>query len=244
MKKRKIIVTTLLLCLTIGSVTANAKTNQPEIPDSVNKKIEQKIEQNKDVLPEITAYTIDENGNKVKVQPKDSITNTDVSTLAIPNDGYIYRFKEYVPNTTITRNWYYANAGTFRFNNTTSSMKADVTYTQQATTEKTWNVTANISGETTIGNGFLAGVKASAGIEVSRNKTWSKGYSYSTAIDVPARTVAYITNYQVAAKSTGELVYTKYTPTGTMCGYYRETAGGSAIDLQDVNIELSDTAPL
>ena len=163
--------------------------------------------------------------------------------MRVPSDGYVYSFDHYDPDY-VKRNYYYKTVSVFRVKN---ELPKEVPAEYRVEESKTikWNVTGNVSGKTTIGNGFLAGVEASGGISVGREKTWSRGWSMVLKPVIPAKSIAYITNYQVGADTNGRLVYRKYSPSGTSwIGNYYESAGGTVINKDDINIELTETEPL
>lgn len=253
MKRKLITVTLLILAIIMTSGLAHAKTIENKnattgIPQNVLDTVNKKVQESQYALPEVRAWEIDLQGNKTEVIPRSQRNNIstgaeDNIVYSAPNDGYLYVF-DYYDASNNQRNWYFKNNGIFRFTNNTNQ-PTPVTYTQESTVTTTWNVTGSVSAEYTVGNGFLAGVTAKAGISVGRDKTWYSGRSYGVSQDVPAHTVVYITNYQVGVDTYGTLYWKRYTPSGmTMIGYYTESAGGTVIDEQDLNIEISNTQPI
>ncbi|MDP9750676.1 hypothetical protein [Thermoanaerobacter pentosaceus] len=248
MKKIILLLMILVFTLFINAyfVYANdlSNGNDNTIPDSVLEKVKSKVEKSQFKLPEIRAWEIDKDGSKREVIPKSIKNNNNlISTMGVPNDGYIYVFDHYDPNYA-SKNWHYASAGTYRLANYTNT-PINGTYKQLNTKQIYWNVSANVSGETTVGNGFLAGIKLKTGVEVDRSQTWYAGKEYGVAFTVPPRTVYYLTNYQVGINSSGLLYWKKYSPSGTSwLGWYTETAGGTVIDKDDINIEVTDSEPM
>ncbi|WP_419871428.1 hypothetical protein [Candidatus Pristimantibacillus sp. PTI5] len=243
MKKRMKIFTAFSVLSLTFTLASSVYAEKP-IPQYVKDKVETQVKASEYQLPKVQAWETDMNGNTVKVIPlSERVTTSDgISALAVPNDGYIYAFDRYDPNGA-TRNWKYRNAGIFRVVNGLSTI-SKVTYTQQSTTEVTWSVNSSISGSSTVGNGFLAGITLEYNIGVDRAKTWTKGQQYGVEQEIPAKTTAYLTNYQVGVNSNGILYYKKYAPGGTsQVGVYQETAGGTVISKNDVSIVITATEP-
>ena len=107
-----------------------------------------------------------------------------------------------------------------------------------------WSVSASISGTSTIGNKFLAAVEVKVGAGVGREKMWNSGTTHGINYKVPAKTIYYLTNYQVGYNGGGYLLYNKYHPSGASAGVYTESAGGTAVSKNDVNIELTASEPI
>lgn len=225
-----------LLSVNVSSVSASTVDN---IPSNVIEKADEKVNSSKYLINEIEAWEIDLNGNETKVIPKNLYSN--ISTRAVPNDGFIYEFDHYDPDECST-NWHYKVAGVYRAANYSSSSTLNAAYTQSSTTTTQWNVSGNISAQAKIGTSFLGEITATAGVSVGRSKTWSSGTTYGASFTVAPRTVNYLTNYQVGVNSGGYLYWRKYSPTGiSIMGWYKESANGTAIDLSRINIELTDS---
>ncbi|PZD96547.1 hypothetical protein DNH61_07020 [Paenibacillus sambharensis] len=217
-----------------------------EIPSHVQDMADSKVSQ-KQPIPEIRAWETDMNGNKREVVPlskRSQLSQKGVSIMAPPSgDGYTYSFDSYQPNIT-TRDWRYKNLGTFRYVNGLSTV-ATIQYEQQNSTTGTWSVGANISGSTTIKAAFLGKISVEIGGSWDTSREWTKGTKYGASQPIPAKTTAYLTNYQVAANSKGVLVWKKYAPGGTsQVGQYTETAGGYAVSKSDINVEVTSTEPV
>ena len=237
--------TTILTLSSFGSFAANASKTDNGIPDYVLQLVNQKVEDNKYVIPEAVGYESDVNGNLTKVTPlsQREFSEDSISTMSVPNDGYIYIFNDYIA-TSASTNWYYRSVGTFRFSNQTSTPVSNVKYEQYSSTTVKWSVSGSISGTATIGTKFLAAVEVKAGVSVGAEKTWNSGTSYGATYTVPAKTIYYLTNYQVGVNAGGQLLYNKYYPNGSSAGVYTESAGGTAISSNDVNIELTASEPI
>lgn len=229
---------------------ANAKTQLQggDIPQKVWDKAQQKVDEDAFTLPETKAWEEDLKGNVKEVTPlnqrSDVYSTSDVIRYSIPDDGYTYEFQDYEPASKATRVWHYDIAGIYRVSNKTAST-AHATYTQQSSTDVKWSVGSNISGNATIGTSFLGKVEVSLGANVSRDKSYTAGKSYGVSQTIPAKTTVYITNYTVGANSSGKLWYKKYAggSTGTYIGNYYESAGGTCISDNDINIEITSREP-
>lgn len=236
----------LLLVVTGLIFTSPAAAKTPKnIPQEVLDKVKVKELQNRENVPEVIAWEESLDGSIKEVTPineRDVESGREITSMAVPKDGYTYSFNTYSVNSP-TRKWTYKSAGTVRVSNT-RTVSANLTYTQQNSTTTGWGVSTSISGSGTIKASFLGKLSVSAGLTADHNKSWSKGTSYGLTTTVPAKSVAYLTAYAVGIYDSGKLVYKKYTSSGTLVGYYYETAGGTAISKNDANIELTDVDPL
>lgn len=237
----------LLISLSTTSVFANTESANMTtgIPKSVLEKADSKVTSNKDEIPEIKAWETDLSGNTIEVTPKSMQLNSKdpVSVFAPPKDGYVYLFNSYI-SSSAKKNWYYENLGTFRFSNQTSTPIKNVKYEQTISKTSKWSVSSNISGEAKIGNSFLGQIKAKLGAEGAYSRSWTKGNTYGASYTVPARTIYYLTNYQVGLNSNGKLLYNKYHPSGGSAGVYTESAGGTAVSKSDISIEVTASEPI
>lgn len=226
----------LLTSLGVEGALAAKNENPQGIPQRILDLAESKVEETK--LPEVKAWETDTNGNVKEVVP----LSERMSTYTPPNDGYKYSFDTYV-HSSGKKNWHYRNAGTFRVNNALSNA-ATMKYIQQSTATTKWSVSGSISGSATIGNTWIGAVEVELGGTVGRDKTDSEGKTYQVDAKVPAKSVAYLTNYHVGAASNGTLRYKKYSSGGSQVGIYTENAGGTGISKSDVNVELTAVEPL
>ncbi|MCM3270343.1 hypothetical protein ACJ7K1_04430 [Paenibacillus elgii] len=220
-----------VLTLTTSSVYANA---QEKIPSEVQELADSKVSQ-KQPIPEIRAWETDLNGNITEVVP----LSKRISTMGPPSDGYTYSFESYNPNY-VTKDWRYQNLGTFRYQNSTSG-DASIQYEQTYTTSGKWNVGVNISGSADIKAAFFAKLTVNLGGSWGYERQWTSGTKYGANQTVKPYTTVFLTNYQVAANSSGILTWRKYASSGSQVGVYQETAGGYAVSMNDVNIEVTST---
>ncbi|MGP3788441.1 hypothetical protein [Paenibacillus sp. 1A_MP2] len=234
MKKKTLMKLSILSVLSLTLLTPQAAFAQDGIPADIQKKIDENISQSEFKIPENRAWETDMNGNTVEVTP----LSKRIQTMAPPNDGYIYSFEKYDPNS-VAKNWRYQNMGTFRVANT-SPGNTTATYTQQSTNTATWNVTSSIKNSAQLKVGFLAGTSLEMGIQLSDAKTYSSGKTYGVSKTIPGNTTIYMTNYAVGVNTAGNLVYKKYAPGGTsQVGIYTEQVGGTVVSIPDVNIEIN-----
>ncbi|MNZ93369.1 hypothetical protein D3C78_1124310 [compost metagenome] len=196
-----------------------------------------------DSIPELEAWEVDLNGNKEEVTPLSQRIDQKISPSAVPNDGFIYAFDDYLPDFS-KKNWTYQNMGTVRIENKLST-PAEANYTQTNTDVSSWNVGVNISGKAEVGVKFLAKLEITLGGSWGMSKTFTKSTSYGIKQQIPGKTTAYITAYAVGGNSNGSLAYKKYSPSGaSLLGYYYESAGGTAVNKNDANIVISSTEPI
>lgn len=152
--KKIFIILSLTIILTLssfGSFAANTPKSDDGIPEYVKQLVNQRVEENKYDIPESVGYETDLNGNVTKVTPlsQRTFSKEGISTMAVPTDGYIYIFNDYIA-TSASKNWYYKSVGTYRFSNQTNTAVSNVKYEQSSSTTIKWSVSGSISG-TTVG---------------------------------------------------------------------------------------------
>ncbi|WP_416148622.1 hypothetical protein ACM26V_20480 [Salipaludibacillus sp. HK11] len=252
---RLLLVVTLLLILTIPTQTfANVDNTDNDkqisdnyIPEYVQELVKKQEAESQFQLPEVKAWEEDLDGTIKEVIPLSerplSSMIGEVSIMAPPKDGFVYKFDRYIADS-VKRNWTYKSAGTIRIRNTLST-STQAHYTQQNTTTTKWSVAGEISGSATIGNSFLGAVESKLSISAGRDKSWTSGRTYGVKQKIPARTTAYVTAYAVGANTGGRIAYKKYSPSGTsLVGMYYETKGGTAISKNDASIEITAKEPI
>lgn len=223
----------------IGLLNVFAKTNEGNnIPKSVLDKVNQRVAESYTPLPEVKAWEVDLNGNKTEVEPLSKRN----SLRYVPEDGYVYLFDHYNLNN-CAKDWHFQSVGTCRIANKTS-VNASGTYKQTSRKDTKASVSASITAKTEIKTAFIGEIESSIGITGSWEKTWVAGEEYGIEYTIPARSVIYLTNYQVGVDANGEIVYKKISKQSGLVGYYYESAGGTVLDPNDINIELSDTEPI
>ncbi|MWC29749.1 hypothetical protein [Paenibacillus sp. MMS18-CY102] len=222
----------------VGSAYAKTKS---DIPTDVLAKADAQVVPTS--VPKTTAWEVDLNGNKKQVIPLSELNKSgSFSVFSVPIDGFTYIFNGYV-SSAAQKNWYYQNMGTVRIeNNLTTSASAN--YSQTTSKESQWNVGINISGRTEVKASFLAKLEVELGGSWGISKTFTSGTSYGISQVIPAKTTAYITAYSVGGSSHGNLEYKKYSPGGTLVGYYFESAAGTAVNPYDSNIVIQSTVPI
>ncbi|MCP3772017.1 hypothetical protein NLX71_01610 [Paenibacillus sp. MZ04-78.2] len=226
-----------LAVLTLTTSSVYAANDQEKIPRKIQELADSKVSP-KQPIPELRAWETDLNGNTTEVVP----LSQRVQTLSPPSDGFVYVFSTYNPNY-VTKDWRYQNLGTFRYQNSTSA-PATIQYEQTYTTAGKWNVGVNISGKSEIKAAFLAKLEVAVGGSWGYERQWTSGTKYGANQTVNPNTTIYLTNYQVGANTSGLLVWKKYSPSGTsLLGTYTETAGGYAVSMSDLNIEVTGTQP-
>ncbi|MBQ6447030.1 hypothetical protein KGR20_15750 [Cytobacillus oceanisediminis] len=228
-----------------GSIVGAEKNDS--IPQEVIDLANEKVEISENEVEEIKAWEEDLNGNITEVTPlserNNGVKSGEISLFAPPKDGYTYSFDSYVKNSP-RKDWYFQNLGVFRIANK-NTVKAEAQYEQQETVTTNWKVSANLSGKGTIGKSFLAGIEATIGGSYDYSKTTTKGKKYGVKQEVPPKTTHYITAYAVGGYDNGRLRYKKYAPGGSsLVGYYYETASGTAVNKNDVNVELTRSEPI
>jgi hypothetical protein len=230
---------TALLVFSMTMPTAFAS----DIPSSVQSAADAKVSQNESI-PELRAWETDLNGNIKEVVPLSLRTKSGITIMSPPsNDGMTYVFSGYQKSATPTRDWHYKNLGIFRYVNGLNT-KANITYEQTASNQGSWSVGLNISADAKARLAFFGEIEYSIGGKWDMSRSWTKGTKYGATQEIPPKTTAYLTNYQVAANSNGLLVWNRYTANGGSLGTYSETAGGYAISMSDVNIEVTSTEPV
>lgn len=225
--------------------TLASSSKKNDIPKEVLEKVKKTEAENQFIIPETKAWEVSLDGEVTDVTPISEVTEnpySGISVMAVPSDGYNYSFSYYDVNSP-KRNWKYKSAGTVRVANTRST-SVNFTYTQQENTTTSWNVSSTISGTTSVKASFLGELELTMGLTTDANKSWSKGTSYGISTSVPGNSTAYLTAYAVGINDYGKLVYKKYTKSGSLVGYYYESAGGTAISKNDANIELTNVDPL
>ncbi|GIP19774.1 hypothetical protein [Paenibacillus sp. J22TS3] len=157
-------------------------------------------------------------------------------------DGFTYVFSTYIPSTQAVRDWHYQNLEIYRYQNSTNA-PGSIQYEQQNTTSGKWNVSTNISGKSEIKVPFLSKIEVQIGGSWGTERGWTKNVKYGAVQSVSSNTTIYLTNYKVAANSSGKLQWKKYSSSGTQVGVYEESAEGYAVSLSDINIEVTKTEP-
>lgn len=239
MKKGRIASIILTAVMILGTSNVFAQTNEGNnIPKSVLDKVNQKVEESYTPLPEVKAWEVDLNGNKTEVEPMSKRN----SAKYVPSDGYIYVFDHYNLNS-CAKDWHYQTAGTCRIANKTGT-DASGTYKQSSSKTTKASVSGSITAKGEIKAGFMGEIEASIGVTGAWERTWVAGQEYGITYTIPARSTVFLTNYQVGIDANGEIVYKKISNQSGLVGYYYETAGGTVLDKDDINIEISDTQPI
>lgn len=239
----------LLMSSTIPALASSDLSNN-NVPQEVMNKINAEVKLNENKPIKVEAWEEDLNGVKVKVKPLSERSkgfnqnnSTLIGTYGVPADGYTYVPEGYFVSNP-SPNYKYKVAGVMRMENKSSTLTLkDVTYTQQSTVENFWNVGLSISGNATFKTSFLGKLAVTMGGTYDKSKKYSTGTTYSTKVDIPPKTIAYLTNYTVGMYDKGTVRWKKYTKSGTLVGYYSESAGGTAVSKSSINIVLSDTDP-
>ncbi|MNV60736.1 hypothetical protein D3C71_1532110 [compost metagenome] len=158
------------------------------------------------------------------------------------SDGFTYVFNAYLPSSQAVRDWHYQNLGIYRYQNSTNA-EASIQYEQQNTTSGKWNVSTNISAKTEISIPVFSKIEVQIGGSWGMERGWTKNVKYGAVQKVNPNTTVYLTNYQVAANTSGKLQWKKYSSGGTQVGVYEELAGGYVVSLSDINIEVTNSSP-
>lgn len=244
--KIKIKALSLFLTLGIGLLYGNNNTvNAEEIIISPESSIEYmsyeemlSMQEVKEEIAPIKAWETDINGITKEVIPKSlEVKDNLVLPMAPPKDSYRYVFSRYTSSSN-SKNIRYNRLGDFSVYNSGSSSVTGQ-YIQQSSKVTSWTVGSNIAAETSIGNSFLAEVKAKLGMSTSRSKTTTAGTSHGVTFSVPAKKTVVATAYRYGGKSSGKLVWNKYSPSGSLVGVYTESANGTAVDSNGVHVDVA-----
>lgn len=246
MKFKLKMVNLLLVLLTLGLLFGNKSTvNAEEIIISPVSSVEYmsydellSIQEVKEEIEPIKAWEIDALGNTKEVSPKDSQKDTSlIMPKAPPKDSFRYVFSNYTSSSN-SKNIRYNRLGTFTVYNAGNSSVGGQ-YTQQSSKVTSWTVGTNISSDTSVGNSFLAEVRAKLGMTTTRSKTTSAGTSHGVTFTVPAKKTVEAVAYRYGGKSSGKLVWNKYSSSGSLVGVYTESANGTAVDSNGVHVDVA-----
>ncbi|MRX72145.1 hypothetical protein GJU40_08225 [Bacillus lacus] len=141
---------------------------------------------------------------------------------------YVYDSFTMSSTSPVTKSHYVSKVG---FSNRTLSA-VPLEYTQQNSETVDWRVSSNIAAEASLGNKFLADLKASTSVSVERQKNVASSNTVTFIIQIPVNKYGIITRWKDGQKGVGTARYKKYI-NGTYVGIRSERASGSGIKNAD-----------
>jgi hypothetical protein len=192
-----------------------------------------------------TAVFIDASGKKTIIQPVDlkstgiegkSIGSYPIATTATgmefcgPGcDSYEYVWSNYNQQQTNVNPKKFFIGSAYVSNNTSNNVSLSYKQTDTVTTQ--WVATVKVAGEVSWGNDLIAKLKASLGIDVSRQWTNSASSETQSTMTISASKQGEIDAYNTGVWSAGDGVWNVYSPGGrSYIGQYSE--GGNAVTVQ------------
>lgn len=162
-----------------------------------------------------------------------------VNPMSVPKDGYIYLYDQLYITSNLKKP-YFRFLGEYSVRNNTSS-KMKVSYKQQSDKTVTWNVAGEISGNTNIGNDFIAKASVAGKVSLGRKSTIRSGTELGgTATCLPKYKVT-ITAYQGGLYAKATTVYSKYHKSGGSHGKYTESVSGTAVRYNSYNVKVDES---
>lgn len=213
-------------------------TNQPTMANTINtdskvtvsymtqeqaQKNLENVQKVEDIQKEpLMAIETDINGTTKEVEPVGKL----LDLRAPPKDSFRYVPSNYKQSNG-SLNPRYKFVGSFSLKNN-SSTSINVKYSQQESVTTKMTASTSIEGNTTFKNTFIGevGAKISAGASVSR--TIYKGTTISVSGKVAPNKSINMNAYQKCGKSSGKVIWNKYSSGGSWIGTYSETASGTA----------------
>lgn len=235
--KNKALLVVPLIIFTCGVQPVCASENDNI---TINFVTEEKLEENfrtslsqNSSTNEIHAYEIDNEGNSKEVNP---ISNS-FRMRKPPVDGFKYSPNSY-QHSSGTLNNYFSHVGSFTIKNSgTTSITGKYVQEQSVTTN--WSVGGAISAESTFKVAFISQVKAKVAASADYSKTTKAGTTYSVQSTVPPKKTMNVNAYRKGAKSTGKLVWNKYSPSGSLMGIYTETNHSGTAPFNGMTFDVS-----
>ncbi|KZZ84847.1 hypothetical protein [Bacillus sp. SJS] len=162
-----------------------------------------------------------------------SVTSTGVEPAYIINargSGTRYVYESFTMSSTspVTKAHYVSRVG---FENRTTKA-VPLEYSQQNSETVDWRVSSNITAEASLGNKFLADLKASTSVEVEKQKNVASSNTVTFTIEIPVNKYGKITRWKDGQKGVGTARYKKYI-NGTHVGMRSERASGSGVKNAD-----------